>query len=115
MLRYYCNPYQHKNLLVKDGEDQVSGPVVYCVMKSEASSTDNSQTRLAAVSNGKFFYSGGWYRSKKANGAATVSKTLFEFDLSKWGWDDVDVSEYVSVPELYSGLAVSASIFGNTC
>ncbi|RPB28360.1 hypothetical protein L211DRAFT_833323 [Terfezia boudieri ATCC MYA-4762] len=56
-----------------------------------------------ALSNGKLYYSGGWYRSSKAKDATTVAKSLLTIDLSNsWAWDAVGVSEVDSVPELYS-------------
>ncbi|KAF8421987.1 hypothetical protein EV426DRAFT_718365 [Tirmania nivea] len=56
-----------------------------------------------ALSNGKLYYTGGWYRSSKAKDAATVAKSLLTIDLSNsWAWDAIGVSEVDSVPELYS-------------
>ncbi|KAF8474826.1 hypothetical protein BDZ91DRAFT_280331 [Kalaharituber pfeilii] len=59
----------------------------------------------STLSNGKLFYSGGWYRSSKAKDTAQVSKGLLAVDLAaSWEWDEVGLLEVDSVPELFSDM-----------
>lgn len=66
----------------------------------------SSHSYLGALSNDKFFYSGGWYRSDNADDMAAVTSNLMTLDLNDtWKWDAASISEVDSTPDLFSSLA----------